>query len=236
VSTQRRVIVLQHVGCEKLGTIAGALDAAKIVPQYIRSFEGETVPKELGGADGLIVMGGPQSVYEQDRFPFLREETRLIHDALRNERPILGVCLGSQLLAATLGAEVKAGRQKEIGWFEVALTGEASDDSLLAGIPKIITGFHWHGDLFTLPAGAAALASSALTPLQAYRYGKNAYGFLFHMEVTGTQVAEMVALFADELHAAGVDARAILSGTKKHLPALQKYGASVFSEWVKSLG
>jgi GMP synthase (glutamine-hydrolysing) len=233
VSKPRFVYVLQHVGCETLGTIADALPGKGIEARYIRSFDAEPVPKELGDAAGLVVMGGPQSVYEQDKFPFLRDEIRLLEDTLRRERPILGTCLGSQLLAGTLGANVRPGKQKEIGWYDISLT---SNDKLLTGLPKKFMGFHWHGDIFDLPVGATALASSALTQYQAYRYGKNAYGFLFHMEVTGTQIAEWVTLFADEMHAAGADARAILSGAKKHLPELHRLGATVYSRWVELLG
>ena len=229
------VLVLQHVGCETLGTIADALEIQGVSSRYVRSFDGQPVPQELGDAGGLIVMGGPQSVYEQNKSPFLRDELRLIENTLRQEKPILGLCLGSQLLASVLGAEVKAGQKKEIGWFDVALTGDAKKDGILAGIPSSFTGFHWHGDVFDLPKGAVALASSAQTPYQAYRYGKHAYGFLFHMEVTATQIVEMVSIFSGELQTAGVDARKIISGAKKHLSNLQQTGSTVYSKWAEFL-
>lgn len=222
------VLVLQHHPAETLGTIAHALTGAQV--RTVRAFAGDPVPREMGDADALVVMGGPQSVYEQDRFPYLRDELRLIEDALRRERPLLGVCLGSQLLAAALGAEVQPGKQKEIGWLPVTLR----DDPLWGDAPREFTALHWHGDIFSLPAGATALASSALTPQQAYRYGRNAYGLLFHLEVTEAQIAEMVMEFADELRGAGVDARSILTGTAKHLPALQTIGAGVFRRWAES--
>jgi GMP synthase (glutamine-hydrolysing) len=236
VSKPHSVLVLQHIGCETLGTIADALDTQGVSVQYIRAFDGESVPKELGAAAGLIVMGGPQSVYEQNKFPYLRDELRLIENTLRQEKPILGVCLGSQLLASALGAEVKSGPQKEIGWFNVSLTGDAGRDALFAGVPSSFMGFHWHGDVFDLPTGAVALASSAPTPHQAYRHGRNAYGLLFHMEVTAAQIEEMVATFGDELHAAGVDAREILAGADKYLPALQQTGRTVYNKWAGLLG
>jgi GMP synthase (glutamine-hydrolysing) len=221
----KTVIVLQHHPVETLGTIAHALTGRLI--RTIRTFAGDPVPQSMADADALVVMGGPQSVYEQDRFPYLRDELRLIADALQRDRPILGVCLGSQLLAAALGAEVKPGKQKEIGWLPVTV----GDDPLWGDAPRQITALHWHGDVFALPAGATSLASSALTLQQAFRYGHYAYGLLFHLEVTAAQMAEMVTRFADELQAAGVDARAILAGTKQHLPALQAFGAGVFGRW-----
>ena len=230
------VCVIQHIEVETPGLIAKALTAAGCQIKTILSHTGQPVPKNMTGLDGLVVMGGPPSVYEQDKFPYLRDELRLIESALAANKPILGVCLGSQLLAAALGARVYPGRQKEIGWYPVTLTDDARQDVLLGELPDQFTPLHWHGDIFDLPKDAVALASSALTPLQAYRYGANAYGFLCHLEVTDRHVADWVTLFADEMHRAGTDARAILAGAKKHLPPLQKLGAAVFARWAGTLG
>jgi GMP synthase (glutamine-hydrolysing) len=202
-------------------------------------------------------MGGPQSVYEQAKFPYLRAEMRLIEDALKHAKPILGICLGSQLLASALGAKVYLGRTKEIGWHRVTLTDSAATDMLFARVPKhtggasvpacageatrfhgapsSFTAFHWHGDIFDLPHGATLLASSALTAHQAFRYNKNAYGLLFHMEVTMPQILTMVEIFADELRAAGLNGRAIKLNTRTHLPQLQKIGREVFTRWVATV-
>lgn len=225
----KRLIVLQHAACETPGTIADALPGFTL--DTIRTDPGQPVPQELADAAGLIVMGGPQSVYEKDKFPYLCNELRLIERALRDAKPILGVCLGSQLLAATLGARVYPGKQKEIGWFDVTLC----DDPIWAGVPRKFPALHWHGDIFDLPAGASLLASSALTPHQAYRHGSNAFGFLFHLEMTAPQITEMTTVFADEVRQAGADPRAILAGTATHLPALRAIGATVFGAWAKLL-
>jgi GMP synthase (glutamine-hydrolysing) len=221
-----------HHPVEGLGTIANALKRATVAPQYIRSFEGQSVPREIGDAAGLIVMGGPQSVYERARFPYLHKEMRLIEDAMERSKPVLGICLGSQLLAATLGAKVYPGRQKEIGWHRIDLTDSASKDALFSGEPSSLVGFHWHGDIFDLPRGATLVASSALTAHQAFRYGKNAYGLLFHLEVTLPQINTMVATFADELQSAGLNGSAIKLNSHAHLPALQEIGGDVFARWV----
>lgn len=232
---QKHVLVLQHHRCESLGTIADALQLAGVTPRSIHSEAGESVPKELGGAAGLIIMGGPQSVYEADKFPYLRDEMRLIEDALRHERPVLGTCLGSQLFAATLGVKVYPGKKKEIGWFPVTLTDAATTDPLFTGVPRSFMACHWHGDVFDLPGGATHLASSELTAHQGFRHGKNAYALLFHLEVTEPQIAEMVTLFAGELHAAGVDARAMITQTKNKLAAARRIGASVYQRWTALL-
>jgi GMP synthase (glutamine-hydrolysing) len=228
----KHVSIIQHHPAEGLGIIADVLNGAAIAPQYIRSFEGQIVPEEIGDSGGLIVMGGPQSVYAVDKFPYLRLEMRLMEDALKHAKPVLGVCLGSQLLAATLGANVCPGRQKEIGWHRVTLTDFAAKDALFLGEPSSLTAFHWHGDIFDLPRGATLLASSALTAHQAFRYGKNAYGLLFHLEVTLPQVLAMVETFADELQSAGLNGSAIKLNAHTHLPPLQRIGSEVFARWV----
>ncbi|HUJ73147.1 MAG TPA: gamma-glutamyl-gamma-aminobutyrate hydrolase family protein [Verrucomicrobiae bacterium] len=232
---QKHVHVLQHHNCENLGTIAQALQNAGVSARYTRSFEGQPVPKQMGDATGLIIMGGPQSVYEQDKFPYLRDELHLIEDALQQAKPVLGVCLGSQLLASALGASVYPARQKEIGWNRVTLADFAATDPLFAGVPKSFTALHWHGDIFDPPRGATLLASSALTAHQAFRNGKNAYGLLFHIEVTLPQVRRMVETFASELQATGLNGSAINLNAHNHLPALQKIGQAVFARWVAQL-
>jgi GMP synthase (glutamine-hydrolysing) len=222
------VCVLQHAEIETPGRIADALAAAGCRTQTFLA----NPPSSLAGFDGLLVMGGPQSVYEQDRYPFLRDELRLIEQALRTGKPMLGVCLGSQLLAAALGARVYPGQKKEIGWYPVTRAA----DPFWEGLPARWTAFHWHGDVFDLPAGATALASSEWTACQAFRYGGGAIGLLFHLEVTAAMVANMVAGFAEELRKAGVDGAAVLAGADQHLPALQPLADKVFARWAAMVG
>jgi GMP synthase (glutamine-hydrolysing) len=225
------VWVLQHTPSEALGTIEDVLRGHDIGFNYVQTFAGTPVPEGMADKAGLIVMGGPMGVYEQDKYPFLRDELRLIESAVALERPILGVCLGSQLLAAALGAEVKKGERKELGWHAVTLSDSAVQDALFAGINSPFWPFHWHGDVFSLPAQAVRLASSQQTPNQAFRYGKNAYGMLFHLEVTGEQISQMVLDFADELTEAGGAAEEIAGQIPHRLPALQEIAGGVFDRW-----
>ena len=229
------VLVLQHVAPETAGRIGDAVAAAGHRLRVVRSFAMEPVPKSLEAVSGLVVMGGPMGVYERDRFPYLRHELRLIEQALRSGRPVLGICLGSQLLAHALGADVRPGSAKEIGWHEITLQEEAATDLMLSDAPRAFTGFHWHGDVFDLPVGAVGLARSAQTAWQAFRYGQNAWGLLFHMEVTEPMVTAMVQAFPDELAEARLDGREIVARTATHLPTLERIGTRAFARWAELL-
>jgi GMP synthase (glutamine-hydrolysing) len=223
--------VLQHTASETLGSIEDALRGHHVGFNYIETHRGQSVPKEMAGRAGLVVMGGPMGVYEEAKFPFLRDEMRLIESALALGKPILGVCLGSQLLAAVLGAEVKKGERKELGWYEVTRSESAAADPLFTGVKPSFWPFHWHGDVFALPQESVGLAASEQTSCQAFRYGKNAYGLLFHLEVTPAQIAQMLSVFADELCEAGGTAAEIDAQTPRHLPALQGIAGGVFGRW-----
>jgi GMP synthase (glutamine-hydrolysing) len=231
-----RILALQHAAHEPLGTIETVLRERGVEITLVRPYDGERVPETLAGFDGLVVMGGPMGVYETDRHPYLRDEIALIERAIAARLPVLGVCLGSQLLAAALGARVAPGPRKEIGWFPVTLTAEAADDALWRGLERELVGYHWHGDRFDLPRGAVPLAASALTPLQAFRYGPSAYGVLFHMEVTAEIVAGMVDTFADELAEERLDGAAILREARRRLGDLDRTARTVFSRFAKAVG
>jgi GMP synthase (glutamine-hydrolysing) len=230
---ERQIVVLQHVACETLGSIEDALARAGLAHRYVRIHQGDAVPTTIGDAAGLIVMGGPMSVYDNDKLAHLNDEMRLVESALKAERPVLGVCLGSQLLAHVLGAKVYPGKQKEIGWHKISLTTEASDDSLFAAADSHFPGFHWHGDVFDLPPSAVTLAKSELTACQAFRQGKNAYGILFHLEVTRPAVRSMIDSFADEVKQVGATPEKILADTTANLPRLTEVGRGVFDSWTR---
>lgn len=229
------VWVLQHASCETLGTIGNALRARGVRPLHVCGFRGEPVPAQMDAA-GLIVLGGPMGVSEQDRYPFLRAEMRLIEDALARGVPILGVCLGAQLVAAVLGAPVTRAPQAEIGWFPLVLTDNAHRDPLWAGVASPCPMFHWHDDRFDCPPGAVALASSARTPCQAFRFGDNAYGFQFHLEVTEKMIADWADAFPDELAAAGVSRDGLLASRQDNLTTLHRNAGVVFGRWAALLG
>jgi GMP synthase (glutamine-hydrolysing) len=229
-----KIWVMQHHPVENLGSIAEALEGAALAWQYVRIFEGQPVPKDMKGAGGLILMGGSQGVNEAEQHPYLKEEMRLIESALKDDRPVLGICLGSQLLAAALGAKVYKGARREIGWYPVRLTDQAKDDRLLTGTPGQFMAFHWHGDIFDLPRDSVTLASSELTPIQAFRHGDKTYGFLCHLEVTETSVRAMVREFTDESRHASLRAD-ILGGVDNNIEPLNQVAETVFGRWARPI-
>ena len=186
--------ILRHVPHEGAGTIENSLTRAGLEFRYVDLYEDVPAELPLNGAPGLIVMGGPMNVDETDAYGFLAREIEWLRTAIDAGLPVLGICLGSQLVAKALGAKVVPNGVKEIGWYPLELTGEAADDPLLAGCPRRSTVFQWHGDTFELPTCAVQLARSPLCENQAFRYRQGVYALQFHIEVT----AEMIETWLDE--------------------------------------
>jgi GMP synthase (glutamine-hydrolysing) len=232
-SHRPRVLAVQHVSEEPPGLIASALAAAGIELAVVLAHAGEKVPASAEGLEGLLVLGGPMAVYQAERYPHLRAEMRLIESALARGMPVLGVCLGSQLLAAVLGARVEKGPRQEIGWFPVTVEPAAAEDPLFSPLPASFTALHWHGDVFELPRGATHLARSELTRHQAFRHGKAAFGILFHAEWTGEQLPAIAAACEQELEEAGVSRDALLRGARFHGAELERLGLSLYGRWAR---
>jgi len=228
----KRVVALQHAPGESPYLVGEALALAGIDVRVVRIDLGEPVPEAVDGA-GLLVMGGPQSVYQSH--DFIPREIALLRAAHQHGLPTLGICLGSQLLAAALGAAVRPGvPPKEIGWYDVTLEEGAQHDALLGPAPQRFRAFHWHGDVFDLPAGATALARSQRTAVQAFRHAR-AWGLLFHLEVTAAAVDSFAAAFPDELTSAGGSPAALREGTRLHGAALERLGRATFARWAALL-
>jgi GMP synthase (glutamine-hydrolysing) len=227
------ICAIQHVPVEGLGLIADVLKASEITVELIRPFKGDLVPRRLGRHSGLVVMGGPMGVYDQHQYPFLRDELRLLEDALKEAKPILGVCLGSQLLAVALGAAVRKGKRKEIGWHRVAMTKTAADDELWSGLGPEFTAFHWHGDIFALPRDSGSLARSRLTECQSFRYGPSAYGLLCHLEVTESIVRRMAKAFPEELVECSINENRLFEKLATRVRSLRGVGLTVFGRWAQ---
>jgi len=179
----KKLLVLQHVAHELLGTLNPLLKRAGFRIRYVNFARHPDAEPSLDGYAGMVVLGGPMSVNDADRLPHLTIEMRLIEEAMKRDLPVLGICLGAQLIAKTLGAEVYPNREKEIGWYDVSPTGAAEDDPLLMAFEAREKIFQWHGETFDIPKTSHHLAFSALCANQAFRYDTKIYGFQFHLEV-----------------------------------------------------
>ncbi len=224
------ILCVQHVAVEPPGDVAEAVRGAGMGLTVARIDRGDVVPRSAEGLAGLVVMGGPMGVPQADRHPHLREELRLVESALKCSVPVLGICLGSQLLAAALGAGVKRGSRLELGWLPVSREPAAKQDPLFGPLPPVLVALHWHGDVFDLPPGARSLARSSLTRHQAFRHG-TAWGILFHLEADAAQVEAMARAFPEDLEEAGVSEDQLLGGARKHLAAARRAGRGLFDRW-----
>ncbi|MGO8957515.1 MAG: type 1 glutamine amidotransferase [Streptosporangiaceae bacterium] len=180
---RRKACVLQHISCEPPGIFSKFLREHGIAVETVEPGEGDALP-DWREVDLVLAMGGPMGVNDEAEHPWLAAEKDWIAAAVRSGMPYLGVCLGAQLLAASLGAEVRTGARPEVGVLPVLLTPDGRADPVFSGLGEAITALQWHGDTFGIPAGAVRLAQSAAYPNQAFRFGEVAYAVQFHVEVT----------------------------------------------------
>jgi GMP synthase-like glutamine amidotransferase len=167
-------------------------------PYQILSLEfGPHLPK-LDNLTHIVILGGPMNVYEEDQYPFLKEEDLFIKEAIQRGKVVLGICLGAQLIAKALGARVFKAPVKEIGWYDVSLTGIGSNDPIFSKLPNTFPVFQWHEDTFEIPHAGKLIATSPSVPNQAFRYGENTYGLQFHLEVTQEMILEWMKTYEEE--------------------------------------
>jgi GMP synthase (glutamine-hydrolysing) len=225
------VIIIQHQLGEGPGTIEEEILQSGHKVRMIRIHQGDKVPSEVGSVGGLVVMGGSMGVTDQGKLNHLKEEIALLKQFVQAEKPVLGICLGAQLLAAALGSEVVAG-EKEIGWFPVRKLPDAFKDPVLRRLPENFPALMWHGDHFPLPKGAAHLLSTEKCPCAGFRYGKKAYGLVAHLEMTAAMVDEMVAGSRKELSSIGVEAGQILEETSENAEPVEELARVMWRAWV----
>lgn len=234
-SEGRRVVALRHVHFEDLGTLADVLAGFAASITYIDVPRAGIDLDAIREADLLVALGGPVSVYDEPRYPWIADELRALHARLESGRALLGICLGSQMIARALGARVYAGPEREIGWGPLTLT-PAGHSSVIEPLGGGTPMFHWHGDTFELPAGTVRLASTALYDNQVYACGASTLAFQCHPEIDGPRIEEWLVGHAAELAAAGVDVVALRNTTLTQAPALAKGSRRMFDGWLRSLG
>ncbi len=232
---QPRAIALRHVAFEDLGLLAPALTRAGWRYDILDAATADLAQPEITTADLLIVLGGPIGVGDVDDYPFLTREIALLERRLAGDRPTLGVCLGSQLMAAALGARVYAGPVKEIGWAPLQLTDEGRASCLAPLGDPDATVLHWHGDTFDLPAGATRLASTPAYANQAFAFGRNALALQFHIEADPARLAEWYVGHTVELGAAKISIPALRSATAQVASRIPAQAERIFARWLSQI-
>ncbi len=226
----RECIAIRHVCFENLGLLADLLAERDIRSRYLDAGVQAVDAKALAEADLVVVLGGPIGVYEQARYPFLAQEIAAVRARIDSGRAILGICLGAQIIASALGAQVKPGPGKEIGWGAIELTpdGERSVLAPLKDIPVL----HWHGDNLALPSGAANLARTAACPHQAFAMGAKVLALQFHIEANPACFEQWLIGHTVELGQAGIDPRTLRQQAQEHGKRTAEVGRRVLSAWL----
>jgi len=233
-------MVLKHVAHEVLGTLNPILRDQGFRIRYVNFERDPEAAPSLDRYQGLVVFGGWMGVYEADRYPHIHVECRLVEEALKRGLPVLGICLGSQILAHALGANVRRHEVREVGWHEVRLTSEGAADTLFRHFGASERVFQMHGDTFDIPTSATHLALSGTCPSQAFRYGSKAYGIQFHLEVdqamidrflTRPESRREVEQFAGAEAVAGIERE-----TGLHLPRSLELSRGTFAEFTRLFG
>jgi len=229
------VLVIKHVEIEGPGLIEYCLRQEKIPYRIVNLETGARLPK-INDLSHIIILGGPMNVYEEDRYPFLRDEDLFIKEAIQRGKAILGICLGAQLIAKALGAKVFKAPVKEIGWYDVSLTDEGTKDPLFSSLPKKFSVFQWHEDTFEIPKSGKLIATSSSVPHQAFRYGENAYGLQFHLEVTREMIQEWMKTYEEEFEGAPpplFSKLKILTETERRIETFKEWGSNFFKNFFR---
>ncbi len=232
--TTRTAIVIRHVAFEDLGTLAPLLEAHGYAIEYCDVGVDSLATLAARPIDLLIVLGAPIGAFDDALYPFLTEEVALISQRLQHKLPILGICLGAQLMARVLGEPVGPMPVKEIGFSPLTLTA-AGQDSVLQHLPADLPVLHWHGDQFGIPAGASSLAQTPLCPHQAFALEHYALGLQFHLEADASRIEQWLIGHCAELTHAGVDLAKLRADAQQYGAALQVAGRAVIGAWLDEL-
>ncbi|MDE3148995.1 MAG: glutamine amidotransferase [Acidobacteriota bacterium] len=229
-----QALVLSHVAFEDLGSLQPRLQERGFAIETAVGSTTQFPLRQAGTCDLLVVLGGPIGVYDTRDYPFLNDEIQCIRQRLEACKPILGICLGAQLMAAALGARVYPGtRGAEIGWFPLrAPDGQKTPEWFAPLLAPGLRVFHWHGDTFDLPAGATRLAGSDLYDNQAFTTGGHALALQFHPEVRAADLEAWYVGHACELHTKGIDIEGLRRDAHRHWPTLEEAAHLFWDQWL----
>lgn len=235
-----RLMVFQHVAAEPLGTLHARIRARGHRIRFHNFQRHPDAQPNVERYHGLIVLGGPMNVMDQHLHPHLKTELLAIEAALRQDKPVLGICLGAQLLAHVLGAPVRRHCEQEIGWYDLITTSQGREDSVLGHLGEAAPVFQWHGCTYDLPSGAVQLARTESCEQQAFRFGASAYGFQFHMEADEAMIERWLRLpaYREELAAAGIgrDEESIRAVTMARMAAMRPLAELTFNRFLDLVG
>jgi len=230
----KTAIAIRHVHFEDLGTLEPLLQRRGYKIHYRDAGVHELEAPEVNAADLLVALGAPIGAYDEGTYPFLTQELRLMEQRLAANLPMLGICLGAQLMARVLGAAVAPMGHKEIGFSPLTLT-VAGRASLLARLPADTAVLHWHGDQFAIPSGTDSLASTPLCPHQAFALGDYALGLQFHLEADLERIEQWLVGHAAELTQAGVDPNTLRAQAQADSARLKMAAEAVFDAWLDQI-
>jgi GMP synthase (glutamine-hydrolysing) len=236
MSPKRLALAIRHVHFEDCGTLADILRERGFDVRYVTPWRENLRELEITAPELVIGLGGPVSVYEADRYPWITDELQLFERRLAAGRPILGICLGAQMLARVLGARVFSGH-KELGWAPLLLTEEGKRSVIAPLAGENTSMLHWHGDTFDLPSGATLLASTERVAHQVYAWGQVALAFQCHPEVRHDDIESWLVGHACEIAGTrGTSVELLREETQRLGPALAEHAKVVFTNWLDSVG
>jgi GMP synthase-like glutamine amidotransferase len=215
-----RTLAIRHVKIEHLGLIENYLKEKNFEIDYVDTSEGQLLKRELDEYQFIVVLGGYMGAYEESKYPFLSYEFKIMEQALKKEIPLLGICLGCQMLAKVLGSKVYKGENgKEIGFYDIK---KVSNNKIFEGFPEVFKAFQWHGDTFDLPKDAQLVFSNDIYTNQGF-ICKNAVGLQFHIEVSQNMIKQWMQEYKDEILEEKLNPDEIIKDTEIYIPNLKTY-------------
>jgi len=230
-----KVLVIRNDAKEGSGQLGRLIAMRGYDQEEMLGWEADYASLQVAEYAGLVVLGGAQGAYETGTYPYLADEINLIKGFVAAGLPVIGLCLGAQLLATALGGEVKQNEQKELGWFDIRVNDQGRQDDLMKHHPDTAEAFHFHGDFFEAPPACVNLASSDLTGCQLFRYQDNVYGFQYHVEVDYPLIEVMCLNNVDYMADSGVDAQKVVDQSQPIMDEYLNRSANILNAWIDKL-